>query len=180
MAFNASKLDWNAIDEAGGGSKLLPAGGYVATIVGGEDIERSEYMRFTYDIAEGAHKGFFADDDRDYTHQFTRSYTAKALPFMKRFLKCVEASNPGFDMNKWSGDPSALVGLTVGIIVQREDYTNKSGEDRARMNVEDFASADDIRNGRYKLPEPKDTREHKPETTHAASTGALYDADIPF
>lgn len=174
--FNASNIDWDNVSEAGGGSKMLPAGGYVATITGAEEVESSSYFRFTYEIAEGPCKGFFADDDRDYTHQFVRSYKEKALGFLKSFLKCLEASNPGFKMAEWDGKPGALVGLNIGIIVQREDYTNNSGEDRSRMNVEQFASADDIRNGRYTLPEPKDNRKPKSEGT----ANDLYDADIPF
>lgn len=183
MAYNDNNyIDWDAIDEAGGGSKLLPAGGYVATITACEWVGGKEYMRFTYDIAEGQYAGFFADDDRDYTHQFTRSYKNSALPFTKKFLRFVNESNPGFDaFVRRTPDELAreLVGRRVGIIVQREDYTNKNGEDRARMNVEEYASADDIRNGRFPIPEPKDNREHKPEATHAAS-GSVYDADLPF
>jgi hypothetical protein len=44
------------------------------------------------------------------------------------------------------------------------------------MNVEDFASADDIRNGRFKLPDPKDSRKKR----EGAQDGSVYDADIPF
>ena len=177
MGFKNSGLNWNEIDAAGA-SKMLPAGGYVAAIVDVEDVESKEYLRFTYDIHEGALAGFFADDDRDYTHQFTRSYKPKAAPFMKQFLQAVEASNPKFKLAGWNSDPADLKGQLVGIIVQREDYTNRDGEDRARMNVEGFASADDIRHGRFVLPEPKDTREKKPEPQEVQ--GSVYDADIPF
>lgn len=178
MGFKNSGIDFEQVDEAGS-SKMLPAGGYVATIIKVEDVEKSEYLRFVYDIAEGPQKHFFADDDREYTHQFTRSYKTKALPFMKKFLKCIEDSGSGFVIADWDNDPDALIGRTVGIIVQREDYTNQSGEDRARMNVEGFASAHDIRAGRFVVPEPKDNREKKPESVQATAD-EMYDADIPF
>lgn len=177
MAFKNSKTKWTEVSAAGS-SSMLPAGGYVARITAVEDVESREYLRFTFDIAEGDHKGFFADDDRDYTHQFVRSYKQKAAGFMKRFLECVEGSNDKFTLDGWDNDESDLIGLLVGIIVQREDYTNASGEDRARMNVEDFAKADDIRNGRFKLPEPKDNRESREESS--AGSGSAYDADVPF
>lgn len=177
MGFKNSGLNFDEIDAAGA-SKMLPAGGYVATITKVEDVESKEYLRFTYDIAEGPHQYFFADDDRDYTHQFTRSYKPKAAPFMKQFLQCIVDSGSGFELKGWDNDPQDLVGRTVGIIVQREDYTNRDGEDRARMNVEGFASADDIRHGRFVLPEPKDSREKKPEPQEVQ--GSVYDADIPF
>lgn len=172
MGFKNSNTKWTEVSAAGS-SSMLPAGGYVARITAVEDVESREYLRFTFDIAEGEHKGFFADDDRVYTHQFVRSYKQKAAGFMKKFLECVEGSNDGFKLAGWDNDETDLIGLLVGIIVQREDYTNASGEDRARMNVEDFAKAEDIRNGRYKLPEPKDNRT-------SDGNGSAYDADVPF
>ena len=177
MGFKNSNTKWTEVSAAGS-SSMLPAGGYVARITAVEDVESREYLRFTFDIAEGEHKGFFADDDRVYTHQFVRSYKQKAAGFMKKFLECIEGSNDGFKLAGWDNDETDLIGLLVGIIVQREDYTNASGEDRARMNVEDFAKADDIRNGRYKLPEPKDNRESRDEAP--VGNGSAYDADVPF
>ena len=177
MGFKNSGNDFSKIEPAGA-SSLIPAGGYVAVIKSVEDVESKEYLRFTYDIAEGQQKGFFADDEREYTHQFTRSYKEKALPFMSQFLRFVEASNSGFNLAAWNNDPNDLVGKLVGVVIQREDYTNRDGEDRVRMNVEGFASAEDIRNGRFKMPEPKDSREKKEAPKEAQ--GSVYDADIPF
>ena len=184
MGFASKNINWAEVSAAGT-SKMLPAGGYVAIITGVEDVESNERLDFTYDIAEGDKKGFFEDDDRPYTHQFKRWYTEKSMGFMKQFLECIEKSNPGFTIKGWSQDPADLVGKLVGIIVQREDYTNQSGDDRSRMNVEGYASADDIRNGRFKLPEPKDTRSSAAKPMAAAQAGqagssSVYDADIPF
>ena len=178
MGFQAKNTKWTEVTAAGT-SSMLPAGGYVATIDKVEDVESKEYLRFTYDIAEGEHKGFFETDDRVYVHQFVRSYKDAAQGFMKQFLDCVESSNPSFSLASWDNDPQGLVGKLVGIIVQREDYTNGNGEDRARMNVEGFASAADIRNGRFKLPEPKDSRDKAAEPT-VQPGGSVYDADLPF
>ncbi|MBR4687074.1 MAG: hypothetical protein IKP01_02070 [Bacteroidales bacterium] len=176
MGFKNTK--WTEVEEAGT-SRMLPAGGYVAVITAVEDIESKEYLRFTYDIAEGDLAGFFETEDRAYTHQFTRSYKARAKGFMKRFLVCVEESSPGFSLGSWDNDPMALVGKKVGIVVQREDYTNRDGDDRARMNVEDFAKADDIRHGRFVMPEPKDNRAARTDGP-PADGATVYDADIPF
>lgn len=175
MGFQNKNTKWTEVSAAGS-SSMLPAGGYVAKITDVEDVESKEYLLFTYDIAEGEHKGFFETDDRVYVHQFVRSYKEKATGFMKQFLDFVEASNDGFSLEGWNSDPNDLKGKLVGIIVQREDYTNNDGEDRARMNVEGFAKIDDIRNGRFKLPEPKDTRTAKDE----GGAESAYGADIPF
>ena len=178
-------INWNEI-QAAGTSNLIPAGGYVAVIQQAEDFEKAEYVQCLYDIAEGAQAGFFANDTRPYTHRFIKSYKQKAWPFFKQFLDMLEESNPNFNIDAWNGDASAFNGLKIGVIIQREDYTNNSGEDRARMNVEEFATVEDIRNGRYKLPEPKDTREKAQGTSGNAPTepsgnGAnVYDADLPF
>ena len=179
MGFQSKNTTWTEVSAAGS-SSMLPAGGYVAVIMDVEDVESREYLRFLYDIAEGEHKGFFETDDRPYTHQFVRSYKEKATGFMKQFLECVEASNTDFKLDGWNNDPADLIGKKVGIIVQREDYTNQNGEDRARMNVEGFAKAEDIRNGRFKLPEPKDSRKGGGEQQKPAEGGTVYDADIPF
>ena len=177
MGFKSKNVTWTEVSAAGT-SSMLPAGGYVAKITDVEDVESKEYLRFTYDIAEGPQKGFFETDDRVYTHQFVRSYKERATSFMKKFLECVEGSNADFKLEGWNNDQNDLKGKLVGIIVQREDYTNNDGEDRARMNVEDFAKADDIRNGRYVLPDPKDSRKEKDGGN--ADDGDVYGADIPF
>lgn len=181
MGFKNASTKWTEVSSAGS-STMLPAGGYVAVITDVEDVESKEYLRFTYDIAEGEHKGFFEADDRVYVHQFVRSYKEKALGFMKQFLDCVDNSNGNFKLEGWNNDPNDLKGKLVGIIVQREDYTNTKGENRARMNVEGFASADDIRNNRFKLPEPKDNRTNKDDDGNKGSEAVSpYDsADVPF
>jgi len=180
MGMKNKGIVWKEVSAAGS-STMLPAGGYVAIIKDVEDNENSEYLEFTYDIAEGDKKDFFASDTRKYTHQFRRYYTEKSLPYMAHFLECVEDSNSGFSLDEWDSDPNDLKGKLVGIIVQREDYTNQAGEDRARMNVEWFAKADDIRNGRYKLPDPKDTRKkNEKDAESTEDSGSVYDADIPF
>lgn len=183
MGFKNKDVKWQEV-EAAGSSRLIPAGGYVAKITDVEDVESREYLRFTYDIAEGEHKGFFADDDRPYTHQFVRSYKDKAAGFMAQFLKCIERSNDGFSLDGWDNEPNDLKNMLIGVVIQREDYTNNDGEDRACMNVEGFASVSDIRNGRFKLPEPKDNRDSgaKADSAPTASNPdtSVYDADIPF
>ena len=51
---------WNLIEESTGGSKL-PVGGYVIKILDVEDVPSREYLRITYDIAEGEHAGHYSD-----------------------------------------------------------------------------------------------------------------------
>ena len=185
MGFKAKNTNWTEVSAAGT-SKMIPAGGYVAIITKVEDVESKEYLRFAFDIAEGEHKGFFATDDRPYTHQFYRSYKDTAMGFMKQFLDCVEDSNANFKQDGWNNNEQDLVGKYVGVLIQREDYTNDSGEDRARMNVVGFTTAENIRNKRYVLPEPEDKRTEKSGSSQPAiknqddAFDAVYGADVPF
>lgn len=188
MGFKAKNTNWTEVSAAGT-SSMIPAGGYVAKILSVEDVESKEYLKFTYDIAEGEHKGFFETDDRPYTHQFVRSYKDTASGFMKQFLDCIEESNDSFNLATWDNEPSGLTNLLVGVLIQREDYTNNNGDNRARMNVEGFTSAANIRNGRFVLPEPKDTRTKKDEDkpkqqqqpkNSSEALDSIYGADVPF
>jgi hypothetical protein len=185
MGFKSKNTNWTEVSAAGT-SSMIPAGGYVAKILSVEDVESKEYLRFTYDIAEGEHKGFFETDDRPYTHQFIRSYKDTAAGFMKQFLDCVDDSNDRFNLSTWDNDPNGLMNMLIGVLIQREDYTNQNGEDRARMNVVEFTSAENIRNNRYVLPEPEDNRADKGDEQSSKPTSpeeardAVYGADVPF
>lgn len=173
------KKNWSEVEEASG-SSMLPAGGYVVRITDVEDFPEKEYLKFTFDVAEGEYAGFFRNDDRPYVHQFVRSYTDKAEPFFKHFLVCLEESTRGkFKIEEWEKtcDESRLVGLELGVVFQVEDYTNTKGEDRKRMNAEGFYAAQDIRNGDFTVPDPKDTREGVPQASGAPAD--MFD-DVPF
>ena len=78
----------------------------------------------------------------------------------KAFLSRLEDSNEHFDVGTWQRgcDERALVGLALGIVLQYEDYTNESGEDKERLQVVGVYSVADIRSGDYRLPERKDSR----------------------
>lgn len=186
MGFKSKNTNWTEVSAAGT-SKLIPAGGYVAKILKVEDVESKEYLRFVYDIAEGDYKGFFETDDRPYTHQFFRSYKDTASGFMKQFLDCIEESNGSFNLATWDNEPNGLTNLLVGVLIQREDYTNNNGENRARMNVVGFTSAANIRAGRFVLPEPEDNRTKKDDgqqdqqpSNPQEALDSVYGADVPF
>lgn len=179
MAFKDHDTDWANV-KGGGSARSLPAGGYVAIITAYEDREASngnDYIIFTYDIAEGEYKGMFADAD-SWKHEFKRWYLGENEDKFKDFLLDIEASNNDFKVAKWDKDLVDLVGKKIGIVVQRRDYTGNDGADRWKMEVRYCTTADDIRNGRFSVPEPKDERTN-PEPQQQTQ-GSVYDADIPF
>lgn len=179
--------DWTVIEPAKQGGSMLPPGGYVVRITDVEDVPSREYLRFTYDIAEGEHAGHYSDDfgkNNPYTHQFVRSYTDRASAFFSQFLEALELSNRGrFSVAEWSKrcDEREMIGLEIGVVLQLEQFTNGKGEDKRRLNGAAFYAAQDIRNGDYKALPDLDNRKGSGDVAKAdADTADLYAGDIPF
>ena len=169
-------INWEEVEESKPSTMLEP-GGYVCRIVAVEDVPSKEYLWIVYDVIEGERAGVYAGLPKsdDWKHRFTRSYKDTARGMFKAFVNRVEESNPGF---KWDGsDERQFVGKLVGLVFQKEKYTNDKGDDKERTVVVGVESADDIRKGGYYMPEPKDRRT-KVESAAAAQSGP-YD-DIPF
>lgn len=171
---------------AAGDFERLPEGGYVLKITAAEDAEDEhgnlkEYLRITYDIAEGPEAGRFKDEtpDNDFRHQFIRSYKQKALGMFKAFTNALEDSNPGY---KWDWNEATLKGKLLGVVFGYEEYEANDGSIKERLRVAAVKSADAIRKGDFKVPDLK-----KLPTSKAASTASpvpgfspMSDADLPF
>ena len=169
-------INWEEVEESKPSTMLEP-GGYVCRITAVEDVPSKEYLWVVYDVIEGERAGVYAGLPKsdDWKHRFTRSYKDTARGMFKAFVNRVEESNPGF---KWDGsDERQFVGKLVGLVFQKEQYTNDKGDDKERTVVVGVESADDIRKGGYYMPEPKDRR-MTVESAAAAQSGP-YD-DIPF
>ena len=169
--------NWTEINAATpGGRSKLPAGGYVIKILKVEDVESKEYLRITYDIAEGEYKDHYAEDTgaNEWRHQFVRSYKDSAATFFAQFLQAITASNADFDLAKWQKvcNPYELEGLILGSIWRDDLYTNDRGEDKERLEFFAAVPADRIRAGAYEVPKPNDRR--------TAPDPYAPGADIPF
>lgn len=183
------KKNWVFIEESKPGTMLEP-GGYVCRITSVEDVPSREYLWVVYDVAEGEKAGCYSalPASDAWKHRFTRSYKDTAEGMFKAFLNRLEESNRGrFDVAKWqeTSDERALVGLEVGLVFQKEMYTNDRGEDKERTVVVGVEAAQDIRNGDYYMPEPKDRRTRVEGAAPSIGAGApaqggVYDDSIPF
>ena len=151
---------YDKIQESGS-FKKLPVGGYVVKILSAIDVPEKEYLRLSFDIAEGPNKGFFAEEYKNDTREdkkwpnagtFVRSYKEKALPMMKGFTTAVEKSNKNYT---WNFDESTLKGKLVGLVIGEEEYVNSSGKMRTRTYVNAVRSVDVIREGKFEVPELK-------------------------
>lgn len=180
-------INWSEVKESGQG---LAPGFYVIGITDVEDVPSKEYLRFTYDIAEGPEAGRYSDswgEMNPWAHQFTASYKDTALGMFKGMLKAFEASNKGvFSADEFDGKESRFIGCTVGAAIQYRIYENDDHEEKRALEVRYTLDAEKVRNGDHKeLPEPRDTREGatvKPvqQKPVMASYQAYEDVEIPF
>lgn len=163
-----------------GGDFRHPEGGYVIVITDATDHESDGYVDIGYDIAEGERAGHY-----EYAHDFRRYYESsfQGATQFEKFITAVEASNEGFDVDRWqqTWDCDALVGLKVGAVFKKRLYTTEKGEDREVAKLAYCCSADSIRAGDFRVPEPEDART-KVETATAddAYEAAMSGEDIPF
>ena len=148
----------DSVQEAGD-SKRLPAGGYICKYTNVEDIADREYLYMEYDIAEGEYKGYYKDLEEQFNFwggKCFRSYKEKALPMFKRMCSAVTKSNKGFifDGNKHA-DETTLIGKKTGMVLGEEEYFGNDGSIKTRLYVVREIPIDDIKAGKFKVPEIK-------------------------
>jgi len=146
------KLSLKNVQEAGNFPKVQP-GGYVCIIKGIEDVVDREYLRVSYDIADGEHKGIYTKRQKETGWDlptFIQSYSEKSLPFFKGFVTSVEQTNKGF---KWDEEhEQQFVNKGIGLVLANEHYLNKKGEEKIRLIAIAKHSADAIRKGDFEPP----------------------------
>lgn len=135
------KVDMTNVQEATDFPKL-PAGAYICVIRNVEDLPDKEYLKVTYDIAEGEFAGHFDTIRKDHTDwawvgAYVKSYKTTALPMFKRFCSAVSKSNGAFvfDGNTVNADEKTLIGKKLGIVLRDEEYYSNSGELKTRLIV---------------------------------------------
>lgn len=169
-------IDWNNVQEMGDFPKPTP-GGYIVRIVAVEDEEKKEYLRISYDFAEGDLKGYYKDLMQAMNFwggTFIRSYKEKALGFFKGFKTAVEESNPGF---VFQNEPQSLVGKFVGVVLGEEEYRANSGEIKKRLYVDQTRSGQAIRAGDFAVPPLK---KYVPQNSESAGAYDGFAGRDPF
>jgi len=171
------KLNLNNVEEATGVFNSPKAGGYVCIITDVEDVADKEYLKISYDIADGEFKGYYTNLSKEKGWNmpaFIKSYKENALPFFKGFVTSVEKTNKGF---KWDGtDEKAFIKKGVGLVLQEELYTNQKGEEKKRLRVDTIHSTEAIRKGDFKVPEVKDsTNKVTPQGSNSPFSNGVKD-----
>lgn len=153
---NMKALDFTNVQATQGGEFARPtAGGYVIGIVNVEDVPEREYLKITYDIAEGEFKNYYYDMKQRTGYDLPvmyKSYKDKALGFFKAFLDAVTDSNPGY---KWNNDERTLCRKLVGCVLREEEYRNRDGEIKVSLKPDVFYPAADIRAGKFEVLDRK-------------------------
>lgn len=173
------------VQEAGDSVKL-PAGGYICKYTNVTDNPEKNYLYMEFDIAEGEFAGYYKalEERADFWGgRCYRSYTEKALPMFKRMCSAVTKSNKKFifDGNEHC-DESTLIGKFVGLILGEEEYIGNDGAKKTRLYVVREVPVDDIKSGKYKVPELKKLKEETPNTSNSEAfvTPASDAEEVPF
>lgn len=174
---------YNDVQASGEFERLAP-GGYVIRITGVQDIPEAEYLKITYDIAEGPEAGRFKNTDAEhvFSHQFIRSYKDTALGMLKAFTQAVDESNgTKFTEQIEEGfDEKQLINRILGVVIGEEEYENNRGEVKVGLKVRNCMSADRIRKGDYTMPTIKRLKQKPAPSAIPEGFTALPDDDLPF
>ena len=179
----------------------LPVGAYICQILKAEEkvysSPKGEWhkLEVSFDICEGEHKDFYANDYRSQSGEDKKwkgvlrmnipsDDGSEADTWAKRSFKtnilAIEESNNGYH---WDWNEAQLKGKTVGIVFRSEEweYNGKRGWRTAPFKM---VPAADVKSGNIKIPDPKPLNG---KAASQASTAAdlsdfveVASADLPF
>ena len=179
----------------------LPVGAYICQIFKAEEkvysSSKGEWhkLEVSFDISEGEHKDFYANDYRSQSGEDKKwkgilrmnipsDDGSEADNWAKRSFKtnilAIEESNNGYH---WGWNEAQLKGKTVGIVFRSEEweYNGKRGWRTAPFKM---VPAADVKSGNIKIPDPKPLNG---KAASQASTAAdlsdfveIASADLPF
>ena len=179
-----------------GGVPQLPKVGYIAKILDCKEESKNGYswLAFSFDIAEGEHKGHFAEQYRANTNENKRwrgtynafipdeasQYYDENLNKFKTMIANIEESNPGYH---WDWDETKLKGKLIGVIFGEKEFLTQNNDVVIVTECRGIRSVDCIKNGKFKMPALK-TLSGAPSVS-TAKTSSLDsmlddDDDLPF
>lgn len=174
--------------------ETLPAGGYVAKIMDANIIsyDWGDVLKIDFDIAEGDFKGFFANDYRANTNDNkkwrgsyrinipteTNQYFENQKRSFNNLIACLEETNNGYHFD-W--DETKLKNKGIGVLFRNKewDYNGSTGWTTECCAV---TTAQDIRDGNFKMPKDKPLKKQAAETTYTTPFSPIDDdeSDLPF
>lgn len=173
-------IDWNAVEAAGSYTKI-PAGGYICGIVDVEDFPDKEYIKLSFDIANGEYKNAFRErySGKDFWGaNFIKSYKEKALPFFKAMLEAFALSNQDFEIN--SNDEQRMRRKFIGLVLGYEEYVGNDNKVKERIYVDQILPVSKIQSGEFTVPELKPLNGGYDAPPIEDAPPILDDSDLPF
>lgn len=165
-------INLSGVDSAGG-FRRPEAGGYVVRITRAINNPKNTRIEMEFDIIEGEFAGYYADLKGRagfWGGTFSKSYSPKALPFLKSFIELVQKCNPGTTglvIGDFEDiDETKLVGMVIGMVVGEQEYMGNDGKVKTRLDWynADYCTPETVRIGDYKIPEFK-ALDAKPQAT---------------
>lgn len=144
------------LSQARSGGNGLDPDGFVVKVVAAY-MNSYGQLQLDVDIAEGPHVGYYADlsEKFNFWGLAIRLYLdEKSAWKFAQTIDAFRASNPGFEWNDdGENDERKLIGKYVGVITQRRHYYGGDGTEKTSLIVYKAVPVDDIRQGRFTLPE---------------------------
>lgn len=186
--------NYDTIKEASEGFETLPAGGYVCKIEKCEEKPNRNnggtHLEIKFDIVEGEYSGWFMADWKNQNREdkYWRGVIRQNVPdenstkyemqcsFFKRFTNALEASNSGYH---WDWNETGLKGKLIGVVFGEVERESQKGTRYTTTQADKIVSVPAIREGKFKVPEPKML--NKPATvTESFTEFTEDDDDMPF
>lgn len=183
-----------------GGIPQLPKGGYIAKILDCKEESSATgytWLAISFDIAEGEHKGHFAEQYRANTNENKKwrgtynafipdensQYYEDNLNKFKTMIANIEESNPGYH---WDWDETKLKGKTIGVLFGEKEFETENGDVIVITECRGLRSVECIKEGKFKMPALKKLNGAPSVKTSAQSSGFTdlgavdSDDDLPF
>ena len=176
----------------------LPVGAYICRILKAEEkvynSSKGEWhkLEISFDISEGEHKDFYANDYKAQTGEDKKwkgvmrmniptDDGSEADGWAKRSFKtnilAIEDSNSGYH---WDWNEAQLKGKTVGIVFRSEEweYNGKTGKKAQPFKA---VSVEKIKSGNFKIPKEKLLEKNaSAPTAPTPEFRDIPDEDVPF
>lgn len=184
--------------------KRIEVGGYIGKIcdcILKENSNGGERLEFLIDITEGEYKDYFLNiwnsdrdnKDRKWKGKFVlfvpekgETYYESNLSKFKTAMKCIEDSNSGYH---WEWDEKSLKGKKVGLVFGEEEFETDEGTLMTFVKCRYFTSVENIRQGKFRIPQAKTLGRSENTENESASTTSnetvdtfipVEDDDLPF
>ena len=149
-------------------------------------------MGFCFDIADGDHKGHFAEQYRANTNEDKKwrgtynafipdegsQYYEDNLNRFKTMMANIEDSNEGYH---WDWDEKKLKGKMCGVLFGEKEFETVNGDVIILTECRGIRSVECIREGKYKIPALKTlNKSSAPSATGYTPVSTADDDDLPL